>query len=228
MASDAQASPQEAAVAAPTDLQQQPSIDDMANSFYSHIAHGDEAHREWLHRETFKWFRGRAHLFARHAASELAGGAPIRMLTADECHELAETVGLGSVTVQRKFCEVNGLSLGVVGGGAPAVAYEARLRAVLDVVRRYLPPDGIHASAAMSEITSLVDPWPEGAAGAPADPGAMWDRFIAAYQEDGGYNRVVNLLGNVAKFRVKFIEANAASAGEPAPLPDSGNGGQQT
>jgi hypothetical protein len=36
---------------------------------------------------------------------------PVRMLTREELHELAETVGLGSVTVQRKFCEVNNLTV---------------------------------------------------------------------------------------------------------------------
>jgi hypothetical protein len=38
-----------------------------------------------------------------------AAPAPLRMLTKDECHELAETVGLGSASVQRMFCEVNNL-----------------------------------------------------------------------------------------------------------------------
>lgn len=38
--------------------------------------------------------------------------------------------------------------------------YEQRLRAVLDVVMRYLPPDGLHAHEALSEIIKLVDPWP--------------------------------------------------------------------
>ena len=39
-----------------------------------------------------------------------------------------------------------------------------RLEAVLDVVRRYLPPDGIDAAEAMSEVVALVDPWPLAAA----------------------------------------------------------------
>lgn len=48
---------------------------------------------------------------------------------------------------------------------APAIQEDApdaeqRLRAVLEVVERYLPPDGIPADAAMSEIIGLVDPWP--------------------------------------------------------------------
>jgi hypothetical protein len=38
--------------------------------------------------------------------------------------------------------------------------YEQRLRQVLDVVQRYLPPDGIGLHDAMSEINGLVDPWP--------------------------------------------------------------------
>jgi hypothetical protein len=38
--------------------------------------------------------------------------------------------------------------------------YEQRLRAVLEVVRRYLPPDGIGEKRALSEIIGLVDPWP--------------------------------------------------------------------
>ena len=38
--------------------------------------------------------------------------------------------------------------------------YEQRLRQVLDVVQRYLPPDGIGLHDAMSEIIGLVDPWP--------------------------------------------------------------------
>lgn len=36
----------------------------------------------------------------------------------------------------------------------------AALRKVLDVVRRYLPPDGPTAHDAMADITALVDPWP--------------------------------------------------------------------
>lgn len=40
------------------------------------------------------------------------------------------------------------------------LTYEQRLRAVLDVVRRYLPPDGITPGEAMGEIVQLVDPWP--------------------------------------------------------------------
>ena len=43
---------------------------------------------------------------------------------------------------------------------AEASIYEQRLRAVLDVVNRYLPPDGIAVDLAMSEIIALVDPWP--------------------------------------------------------------------
>lgn len=39
---------------------------------------------------------------------------------------------------------------------------EHALRRVLEVVRGYLPPDGMLASAAMSEIIALVDPWPLG------------------------------------------------------------------
>lgn len=38
--------------------------------------------------------------------------------------------------------------------------YEQRLRAVLDVVLRYLPPNGLNAHEALSEIIKLVDPWP--------------------------------------------------------------------
>lgn len=40
--------------------------------------------------------------------------------------------------------------------------YEQRLRAVLDVVQRYLPPDGIATDTAMGEIIGLIDPWPDG------------------------------------------------------------------
>jgi hypothetical protein len=42
-----------------------------------------------------------------------------------------------------------------------------RLRAVLDVVQRYLPPGGVSAHNAMSEIIGLVDPWPLTAAPSP-------------------------------------------------------------
>tara|TARA_R110002126_G_scaffold291257_2_gene451410 strand:- start:37 stop:408 length:372 start_codon:yes stop_codon:yes gene_type:complete len=35
-----------------------------------------------------------------------------------------------------------------------------RLEAIVDVVCKYLPPDGIHINDAMSEIISLVDPQP--------------------------------------------------------------------
>lgn len=38
--------------------------------------------------------------------------------------------------------------------------YEQRLRQVLDVVQRYLPPYGIALHDAMGEIIGLVDPWP--------------------------------------------------------------------
>jgi hypothetical protein len=44
---------------------------------------------------------------------------------------------------------------------APSI-YEQRLRSVLDVVRRYLPPDGMTPGEAMGEIIGLVDPWPDG------------------------------------------------------------------
>lgn len=39
---------------------------------------------------------------------------------------------------------------------------EQVLEKVLAIVRGYLPPDGMLASAAMSEIIALVDPWPFG------------------------------------------------------------------
>jgi hypothetical protein len=35
-----------------------------------------------------------------------------------------------------------------------------RLEAIVSVVCKYLPPDGIHINEAMSEIISLVDPLP--------------------------------------------------------------------
>lgn len=34
------------------------------------------------------------------------------------------------------------------------------LREILDVVRDYLPPDGIDVQTAMGKIIELVDPWP--------------------------------------------------------------------
>lgn len=44
---------------------------------------------------------------------------------------------------------------------APAQIYEQRLRSVLHVAQRYLPPDdGIDAKTALGEIVGLVDPWP--------------------------------------------------------------------
>lgn len=33
-----------------------PSYEATARRFYAMLAHGDAAHREWLHRETFAWF----------------------------------------------------------------------------------------------------------------------------------------------------------------------------
>lgn len=39
---------------------------------------------------------------------------------------------------------------------------EHALLQVLDVTRRYLPPDGPSAHDAMSEILAIVDPWPLG------------------------------------------------------------------
>lgn len=39
-------------------------------------------------------------------------------------------------------------------------AYKSRLEEVLEVVRRYLPPDGISEREAVSEIIGLVDPMP--------------------------------------------------------------------
>ena len=39
---------------------------------------------------------------------------------------------------------------------------ETALRKVLDVVQRYLPPDGPSIQDAMSEIIAIVDPWPLG------------------------------------------------------------------
>jgi hypothetical protein len=48
--------------------------------------------------------------------------------------------------------------------------YEQRLRSVLDVVMRWLTPDGIDSGAAMGEIIGLVDPWPLSAASAPKEP----------------------------------------------------------
>jgi hypothetical protein len=59
---------------------------------------------------------------------------------------------------------------GMQGMEAPSV-YEQRLRAVLNVVQRYLPPDGIDQDVAMSEITGLVDPWPGAAATSPNEGG---------------------------------------------------------
>lgn len=50
-------------------------------------------------------------------------------------------------------------------GDSRPCTYEQRLRSVLDVVRRYLPPDGIGAKEAMGEIVALVDPWPGDAHG---------------------------------------------------------------
>jgi hypothetical protein len=35
-----------------------------------------------------------------------------------------------------------------------------RLEAIVSVINKYLPPDGIHINEAMSEIISLVDPLP--------------------------------------------------------------------
>lgn len=59
--------------------------------------------------------------------------------------------------------------------------YEPRLRSVLDVVQRYLPPGGIDAKTAMGEITALVDPWPGTVAGGKqGGDGVAPDRFAAA------------------------------------------------
>jgi hypothetical protein len=46
------------------------------------------------------------------------------------------------------------------GGECGDPIFKHRLRSVLEIVQRYLPPDGISAKTAMSKITALVDPWP--------------------------------------------------------------------
>lgn len=103
-------------------------------------------------------------------------------------------------------CEQCGWSL--VGGGAPAGPTEDERSTARATAIAANAAAGIHLGGAP--------------AGAPTEPGAMWDRFVAAYQEDGGYNRVVNLLGNVAKFRAKFIEANERAAGAPCEQTEAG------
>jgi hypothetical protein len=48
--------------------------------------------------------------------------------------------------------------------------FEQRLRAVLDVVNSYLPPHGVSAETAMTQIIDLVDPWPDGVTGTRQPP----------------------------------------------------------
>lgn len=40
------------------------------------------------------------------------------------------------------------------------MSYENELKKVLEVVRKYLPPDGTNIDEAMGEIIAIVDPWP--------------------------------------------------------------------
>lgn len=51
--------------------------------------------------------------------------------------------------------------------------YEQRLHAVLEVIHRYMPPDGL--SKALTEIIALVDPWPVEEA---ATPALLYEREI--------------------------------------------------
>jgi len=72
--------------------------------------------------------------------------------------------------------------------------YEQRLRAVLDVVQRYLPTDGISKFAALQEIIGLVDPWPVAASPSAA---AQADAKDAAFT-DGD---VFTLIGHAEYLR---------------------------
>lgn len=49
---------------------------------------------------------------------------------------------------------------GRAGMEKDAMRAEQALRKVLDVVRRFLPPDGPSIGDAMNEIIEIVDPWP--------------------------------------------------------------------
>lgn len=44
---------------------------DLANSYFVHIAHGDEEHRAWLKRETFAWFRSHSRFLAHPATAAM-------------------------------------------------------------------------------------------------------------------------------------------------------------
>jgi hypothetical protein len=48
----------------------------LADSFYKHIAHGDDKHREWLQTEAIAWFAANKHLFFTRAidAARSVGG----------------------------------------------------------------------------------------------------------------------------------------------------------
>lgn len=84
--------------------------------------------------------------------------------------------------------------------------YEQRLRAVLDVAQRYLPPDGIDASTALGEIIGLVDPWPSPDVGKAQAP------------SPAEHSGILQLMGD--RCPCDRCEADRAAIAQSAPRPD--------
>jgi hypothetical protein len=100
-----------------------------------------------------------------------------------------------------------------------------RLEAIVSVINKYLPPDGIHINEAMSEIISLVDPLPPLPAQEPDKT------LLAFYQATNFASLVVAMEGHIEKLQGK-LQANPHTAIDawhnremhrtatpPAPLP---------
>jgi hypothetical protein len=79
--------------------------------------------------------------------------------------------------------------------------YKQRLEAVLDVVRRYLPPDGVSAHDAMGKIIELVDPWPEPQSSPDAEQASRDAQDAARYRQlrRGQQWSVIDGIGNTLR-----------------------------
>jgi hypothetical protein len=114
------------------------------STLFDAIKHGDAGHRQWLKDAIDAHFAGLPipPYVASAAASPVEPVAPLRMLTEDEYQALVESeendfLSIGYVAlekvIQRKFCEVNGLTIGQPV--APAVQEPTSLDEAISSIR---------------------------------------------------------------------------------------------
>ena len=99
---------------------------------------------------------------ARASLAASAGSEPVGEVVTRYYGGNRRSIGFQEAQLYRGVQLDGGTKLYTHPSPPEGAAAEQALLKVLDVTRRYLPPDGPSAHEAMSEIIAIVDPWPLG------------------------------------------------------------------